>query len=196
MLDFLRGELGRLPEHSLCCKHEPGLEQGTRVINVCAGCDRRFRELYDGVSTVSLWEILGASAAFPFPDYQGEEMSILDACPTRNQTRVHDAVRALLQRMNIRVVEPRLTRERGTCCGDSGYGTLPVEKVKGMMRRRAAEMPREDVVVYCISCIKALHIGGRRPRYLVDLLFGQTTGIGAFEPDEWHGMLQAYIDAH
>lgn len=185
-----------VPMHSICCRHEPGLPEGTQVINVCAGCDRRFRELYEGISTISLWELLAASTTFPFPDYGGAEMSILDACPTRTETRVHDAVRALLARMNIKVIEPKNTRTTGTCCGDSFYSVLPVEKVKEQMAKRASEMPREDVAVYCVSCVKAMHIGGKRPRYLVDLLFGEETEIGTFEPDAWHGELQAYIDEH
>jgi Fe-S oxidoreductase len=186
---------GVIAEHLTCCRHEPGLPAGTEIINVCAGCDRRYRELYPGVSTVSLWEVL-AESRFPFPDYGGVSMAILDACPTRSETRVHDAVRALLARMNIAVVEPRNTRTRGTCCGDSFYGTLPVDQVKAQMRKRAGEMPCEDVVVYCVSCCKAMHIGGRRPRYLVDLLFGEETSAGTFEPDAWHAEIQAFIDSH
>ena len=121
---------------------------------------------------------------------------VLDACPTRDQARVHDAIRALLERMNIRVAEPAKTRTKGTCCGDSFYGVLPVEQVKEQMKRRSKEMPCEDVAVYCVSCCKAMHIGGRTPRYLVDLLFEEETPAGIFEPDEWHGELDKFIDEH
>ena len=196
LLEWLNGGAERIPGHLTCCRHDPGLPAGTRIINVCAGCDRRYRELYPGISTISLWEVLAASDRFPFPDYGGARMSILDACPTRTEARVHDAVRALLARMNITVVEPRNTRTRGTCCGDSFYGTLPVDQVKALMGKRAGEMPCEDVVVYCVSCCKAMHIGGKRPRYLVDLLFNEPTVIGTFEPDEWHQQIQEFIDAH
>jgi Fe-S oxidoreductase len=123
-------------------------------------------------------------------------MSILDACPTRTEVRVHRAVRALLTRMNIQLTEPRNTGTKGTCCGDSFFGTLPVEQVKAQMKKRASEMPCEDVVVYCVSCTKAMHIGGKRPRYLVDLLFGEPTTIGTFEPEAWHREVQDFIDAH
>jgi Fe-S oxidoreductase len=195
LLAFLQGS-GPVAEHLTCCHHEPGLPSGTRIINVCAGCDRRYRELYPGISTISLWEVLAASDAFPFPDYGGAEMSILDACPTRTEVRVHRAVRALLTRMNIQLTEPRNTGTKGTCCGDSFFGTLPVEQVKAQMKKRASEMPCEDVVVYCVSCTKAMHIGGKRPRYLVDLLFGEPTTIGTFEPEAWHREVQDFIDAH
>ena len=179
-----------------CCHHDPHLEPGSIVINTCAGCDRRYRELYEGVSTVSLWEVLAESDSFPFPDYAGAEMTIHDACPTRTEERVHRAVRTLLERMNIIVVEPKRTGTHAVCCGDSAFGIVPDERVKAQMRNRAAEMPCEDVVVYCVSCVKAMHIGGKRPRYLVDLLFAEETTIGTFEPTEWHAQIDAFIATH
>ena len=183
-------------EHLTCCHHEPGLEPGTVVVNTCPGCDRRFRELYEGVSTISLWEVLADDERFPFPDYGGVEMTLHDACPTRTEERVHDGARRLLARMNIRVIEPEWTRTHSVCCGDTYFGLLSDDEVKDRMRARAAEMPRADVVVYCVSCVKAMHIGGRRPRYLVDLLFGEPTEPGTFEPSAWHADIDAFIAAH
>ena len=195
-LRWLQGELGDVDEHLTCCRHEPGLQPPARVVNTCPGCDRRYRQLYEGVSTVSLWEILADSRTFPFPDHAGAAMAVLDACPTRDQDRVHTAIRTLLARMNITVVEPERTKRTGACCGDTFYGSLPAEEVKERMRARASEMPAEDVVVYCVSCCKAMRIGGRRPRYIVDLLFAEETAPGTFEPDEWHAEIDAFIAAH
>jgi Fe-S oxidoreductase len=185
-----------LKEHSTCCHHEPNLPADTRVINICAGCDKRYRTLYEGVSTISFWELLAKRESFPFPDYDGKQMAILDACPTRDQVRVHKAIRTLLKRMNIELIEPERTGTKSTCCGDSFYGGVPVAQVKEQMGKRAAEMPVDDVVVYCVSCIKAIHIGGKQPRYLVDLLFGEETVPGVVEPDLWHAELDEFIAAH
>lgn len=195
-LEFLDGELGGVARHDLCCRHEPGLAEGTRIINVCAGCDRRFRELYDGISTISLWEVLASSDGFPFPDYDGMTMTVHDACPTRTEDRVHEAVRELLRRMNVNVVEAPATRTKAVCCGDSFFGELPDDDVKRLMTRRADSMPAEDVVVYCVSCVKAMAIGGKRPRYLVDLLFGESTDPGITDPTTWHADLEAHIAEH
>lgn len=196
VMKFLNNDWGNISLHLTCCKHEPNLEKETRVINTCPGCDKRYRELYEGISTISLWEILAESEPFPFPDYGGMTVSIHDACDTRTEERVHIAIRKLLERMNIRVIEPIHTRTKYTCCGDSFYGTFPVAQVKEQMKKRSDEMPCENVVVYCVSCIKSIYIGGKKPLYLVDLLFGEKTQIGTFEPDEWHGELQEFIDQH
>ena len=98
--------------------------------------------------------------------------------------------------MNIKVVEPKNTRTKGTCCGDSSYGILPVDKVKELMKKRASEMPCEDVVVYCVSCVKSMSVGGKKPRYLVDLLFGEETIPGETEPEKWHEQVDDFISKH
>lgn len=195
MLDYLSRDFGIVEEHFTCCHHVPRLEPGTEIVNTCPGCDRRYRQLYDGISTVSLWELL-VDSKFPFPDYGGKEMAILDACPTRDQERVHRAIRSLLQKMNVKVVEPENTGTNSTCCGDSFYGQIPAKNVKALMKKRADEMPVEDVVVYCVSCSKSMYIGGKRPRYMVDLLFGEDTVPGVFEPDEWHAQVDKFIGDH
>ena len=110
---------------SRCCRNQPSLEAGAEVINVCPGCDRRFRENYSDSTTVSLWEVLAGCDFFPLPNCHGKPMTILDACPTRDQPKVHDAIRTLLKRMNINLIEPEKTRGKSVCCGDSFWGTIP-----------------------------------------------------------------------
>ena len=179
-----------------CCKHVPALESGTEVVNICPGCDRRYRENYKDSTTVSLWEVLARDSFFPFPDYKGRRMTIIDACPTRDQARVQDAVRELIRRMNITLVEPNFTRGRSTCCGDIYWGEIPTPDVVMRMEKKAAEMPEGEIVVYCVSCVKAMFVGGRRPRYLVDLLFGEDTLPKTTEPDAWHKELDLFIANH
>jgi Fe-S oxidoreductase len=193
---MLNEHLGQMDKLLTCCHHDPQLTEKTEIINVCPGCDKRFGNDYANVSTISLWEILAKTDFFSFPDYQGRKMSIIDACPTRNQERIHMAIRILLRKMNINLVEPKNTGTRGTCCGDSFFGLIPTSKVKEQMIKRTSEMPEDDVVVYCVSCVKSVYIGGKRPHYLVDLLFNEETLPGIYEPDEWHKELDLYIEKH
>jgi len=181
---------------NICCKHQPSLKKGTEVINICPGCDKRYRENYDDSSTISLWEILAESDFFAFPDYHGKQMTINDACPTRDQSRVQNAIRTLIKKMNITLIEPKKTREKGICCGDSFWGIIPIDQVKQQMIKRSSEMPVEDVVVYCVSCSKSFHIGGKKPHYMIDLLFHEETIPKIYEPDQWHKELNEYIAQH
>ncbi|MCL2853902.1 MAG: (Fe-S)-binding protein [Defluviitaleaceae bacterium] len=196
LLKFLNENYERIEMHNICCRHEPKLPAGSRVVNVCAGCDKRFGSLYEGVTTVSLWELLDGLDGFPYPDYKGAEMSVHDPCPVRGRPEVHKAVRSLLDKMNINIVETPAHGARSVCCGDDFYPSLPVEKVHEQMKKRAAVMPCEDVCVYCVSCIKSMHIGGKTPRHLIDLLMNETTDPQTYDTVKWHEQLQAYIDTH
>lgn len=194
--NVLSENLGVMDRLDICCRNQPELKDNTEVINVCPGCDRRFRENYFNSSTISLWEVLAKSDFFPFPDYKGKKMTIVDACPTRSQDRVHDAVRTLLKKMNIELVEPENTRTKSTCCGDSFWGVLSKDDVKKQMIKKASEMPVDDVVVYCVSCSKSMFIGGKKPHYLVDLLFQEETVPKTYETEEWHKEIDEYVSNH
>lgn len=196
IFQYLKENIPQIQIHTVCCRQDPELPEGSCIINVCAGCDRRFRTLYPGISTVSLWEVMAELDNFPFPDYHGVEMSVHDACPVRHTPAVHAAVRALLGKMNIRIVETARHGTDSVCCGDSLYPECGMETIHGAMRRRAENMPCENVVVYCVSCIKAMAIGGRTPRHMIDLLLGQDTDPQECDLKTWHDELERYIDAH
>lgn len=193
---ILKQNLGEMDMLMTCCHHDPQFTEKTEVINICPGCDKRFRSDYTNTSTISLWEILAENDFIAFPNYESLCMSIIDACPTRDQERVHDAIRKVIGKMNITLVEPKNTKTKSTCCGDSFYGLIPVEKVKEQMVKRTSEMPVDNVIVYCVSCIKSVYIGGKSPRYLIDLLFNEGTIPKTYEPDEWHKELDVYMEKH
>jgi hypothetical protein len=193
---ILNENLGQIDWFMTCCRHEPQTVTKASIINVCPGCDKRFGNDYINVSTISLWEILADSDFFPFPDYHGRKMSIMDACPTRDQEKVQEAIRRIIKKMNITLIEPKHTRTKSVCCGDSFYGVLPTEKVKELMNKRTLEMPVDDVIVYCVSCIKSVYNGGKSPQYIIDLLFSDKTVPGTLDPDEWHKELDNYIEKH
>lgn len=193
---YLEARCGPLEVLSACCHLTPEVPSEAKVITVCPGCDRRYRQNYAEPLSLSLWELLAGDGGFPFPDHRGRRMSIIDACPTRDQRRIHDAVRALAARMNIVIVEPERTRDKGACCGDTFYPALPVAEVVERMQARGSEMPLEDILVYCVSCSKSMFVAGKRPGYLLDLLFAEETLPGTFAPDEWHRELDLFMECH
>lgn len=196
ILKFLNENYGKVSLHKICCKHDPQLEAGSLIINVCPGCDKRFSSLCDGISTISLWEVLDSLDAFQYPDYKGLKVSLHDACPVRKKPQVHKAVRSLLKKMNIEVLETKYSGTNSRCCGDIYYPKLPIETVHAKMKKRADSMPCNDVCVYCVSCIKSVYIGGKKPRHLMDLLMSETTEPQIYDTVKWHQQLQDYIDTH
>ncbi len=196
ILALLNERFGPVRLHEICCRHEPGLPRGSVIINNCAGCDRRFRSLYEGIQTISLWEVLDSIPGIPLPDHAGLTVSVHDSCSFRPKPQVHAAVRSLLGKMNITIREAVLSGTRSVCCGDNLYGHVPNERVAEFQKMRAAQMPCGDVAVYCVSCVKSMAVGGKRPHHMADLVLGDETAPGDTNPDRWHAELARYIEAH
>lgn len=196
MLALLLQHFGDVKLHSICCRHDPHLEKGSTIINNCAGCDRRFRSLYEGVKTISCWEVIDSIPDLPLPDHKGLTVSIHDSCGYRHKPQVHRAIRSLLKKMNIEIVEAEFSGTESICCGDNFYGAVPNEQVEERIKMRANQMPCDDVVVYCIGCVRAMISGGKKPHYLPDLLFGRETDPMPDTLDEYHGKLMDYIEKH
>jgi len=192
----LQEKLGKMEMLLTCCQHDPQLPPNTKIINVCPGCDSRFRNNYWNITTTSLWEILAQKDFLELPDYSKEQMSIIDACPTRDQTGILNSIRTVISKMNIKLIEPKNTKAKSTCCGDSYHGIMPTDKVIDLMKQRTSEMPVDEIVVYCISCVKAVFNGGKKPRYLIDLVFEEDTIPMTIYPDDWHNELREYINLH
>jgi len=196
ILDLLNRNLDKVELLLTCCQHDPKLSENSKVINVCPGCDKRYSKDYEGVTTVSLWEVFNENDFLSYPDYGGREMSIIDACPTREVSIVQNSIRDLLIKMNINLVEPQNTRKESTCCGDVYYGAMPTSKVKELMVAKATEMPVNEIVVHCVSCIIAVFNGGKNPRYVADLLFNEETAVNNIDLDIWHDRLIQFINNH
>ena len=182
--------------HTTCCRHEPELPKGSTIINNCAGCDRRFRSLYDGIQTISLWEVLDAIPALPLPTYDGMQLSVHDSCSFRKKPQVHAAVRSLLDKMHIEVVESPFSGTKSICCGDNFYGHIPLEEVHAFQKKRAGQMPCQDVAVYCVSCVKSMSIGGKTPHHMLDLVLGEETDAQETRLDVYHDELDRYMEEH
>jgi len=196
VLDILNKHFGPVKLHSLCCHHDPRLPEGSTIINNCAGCDRRFRSIYEGIQTISLWEVLDSIHDLPLPDHTGLTVSVHDSCSYRPKPQVHAAVRNILQKMNMEVIDSQYSGTKSICCGDNFYPQLPMEKVAELQKKRANQMPCRDVVVYCVSCILSMATGGKTPHHMVDLVLNEETNMQETRLDVYHDMLNQYIEEH
>lgn len=196
ILVMLNEHFGPVKMHNICCHHDPKLPSESTIINNCAGCDRRFRSLYEGIQTISLWEILDSIDNLPLPNHSGMTVSVQDSCSYRPKPQVHATVRSILKKMNIEVIESQYYGTSSICCGDNFYPKLSIEKVNELQKKRAAQMPCQNVAVYCVSCVKSMTIGEKTAHHLTDLILGETTDPQELRLDVYHEALKKYMDAH
>jgi len=98
--------------------------------------------------------------------------------------------------MKIEMIDSQYSGTDSICCGDNFYPRLSIEKVTELQKKRASQMPCQDVVVYCVSCMKSMAIGGKTPHHMVDLVLDERTEPQETRIDVYHEALNQYIDVH
>ncbi len=164
------------------------------MVYVCHNCAAIFQETLPEVQSLSLWELILNDAEFPFPDYAHKKMTVQDCWRSYDNRSEQEAVRALLQKMNIAIVEQEANYEKTQFCGVSLYAPSPkrnldlapkryVKNAKGkfiphtqeeqlmLMQQHCQTLNTEKVVAYCHYCVKGLKLGGKQAQHLASLLF-------------------------
>lgn len=167
----------------------------TTMISICHNCTAVFQESHPEIPVMSLWEfILQNDEDFHYPDYGGERMTIQDCWRQYDNRAEQDAVRELMRRMNIEVVEIAENHEHTRFCGTSLYRPAPprnlkmapkrfVENAEGLFKPHSIEeqtklmmehcqqYQTEKVVAYCHYCTEGLRLAGQPHHHIAELLF-------------------------
>jgi len=147
-----------------------------QMIVACQNCLKTLRESKE-FETVSLWELI-PQIGLP-KELKGKAkdsdvvFTIHDSCSAREESKLHDGVRWILNELGYKTVEPVNTRENTRCCGFGGM-VVPAnpDLAQRVMNRRAQELPTEHIVVYCSACRSAMLTGGGKAWHLLDLVWG------------------------
>jgi hypothetical protein len=187
MPEWLRADWKSLPQYI-------ELTADDSMVYVCHNCAAIFEETMPQITRISLWEFILRDKEFHFPDYSREKITVQDCWRSFDNRAEQDAVRLLLQKMNIDVVETEENYGRTQFCGISTYMPAPsrnlklapkrfVENARGkfiprtedeqkkLMEEYCEKITTEKVASYCHYCVKGLRLGGKNAVHLGELLF-------------------------
>ncbi len=179
-----------------CCqKNLQFLTPEDTAVCICNTCAAFCEESSHAKKVISVWEIIANDETFPFPDYKGEHIALQDCWRTYDKPNVHNAIRTIMQKMNIEVIELPENREKSTFCGITllrpappHYGKLapkrfiedaPVdlfqnhtpEDQSDIIKKHCEQIPAEKVACYCGACADGLRLGDKQPVHVMELLF-------------------------
>ena len=169
-------------------------ESGDCVFSLCHNCNNIIEEMHPGVKVYSLWELIDKDDRFSFPNYSGTEVTIQDCWRSRDRKNEHDAVRNILDKMNVHWIEMPYNHEETNFCGNSLYRPQPprnpklapkhyidaavglfqphtVEQQKSIMVEYCRHYMTSTVVCYCHYCLEGIKVGGKDGVHLAEMLF-------------------------
>lgn len=164
-----------------CCKIDQSeLEKEDIGLYVCQACREQIK---DKVQTMSLWEYFDQLDDFEFPDYRGQKMYLQDCYRDIKHPEVHQAVRNLLKKMNIEVIEIEKNKENSIFCGTLHFETKDLEDEhlshyskeiqEKYMKEYAQQFHNEQVICTCNRCLKGILLGKGNGVHLLELLFNK-----------------------
>ena len=179
-----------------CCqKNLQDLTPEDTAVCICNTCAAYCDESSHAKEVISVWEIIANDETFAFPDYKGETIALQDCWRTFDKPDVHNAVRTIMQKMNVKVTELPENREKSAFCGITLLQPAPPnyekfarkrfienapadffqkhtpEEQADIMRKHCEQIPTEKVACYCKVCADGLKIGGKQPVHVMELLF-------------------------
>ena len=169
-------------------------QPGDEVYSLCHSCTNIIDERRPGVIARSLWELIDADSAFPFPNCADLRATIQDCWRSRDRADEQAAVRSILKKMHISFIEAERNHADTDFCGASLYRPqvernprlapkhyregcehlfqphTPEEQAR-IMREHCARYTTPAVICYCHSCLEGLKMGGANAMHLAELLF-------------------------
>lgn len=145
-------------------------EHSGRVYTACPNCYNTLGE--SGVEVISIWPII--DEFFPQKKLgmlRGETMMIHDPCSARRNEADHEAVRSIMNKLGIKVIEFENNRKRTMCCGKINM-TMALNKELGMsiLKKRVSECSTDKVASYCASCVHSFGMAEKKGMYISELL--------------------------
>ena len=168
--------------------------EGDCVYSLCHNCNNIIDEMHSGIEVHSLWELIDSDPAFSFPDYHGVQAYVQDCWRSRDRRDEQDAVRSLLAKMRMEVIEPAKTKEKTEFCGASLFRAQPPrnpklapkhyvdgaagkfiphspEEQEEIMLEYCRQFCSDKVVCYCHYCLEGLLMGHADAMHLAQILF-------------------------
>ena len=179
-----------------CCRKDRlSLTKEDSAVFICHTCRAICEESSSAGYTLSLWEILDSDPQLPLPDYKGLALTVQDCRRSFDKTNEQKAVRNLLNKMNISIIEQEDNFEKTKFCGISLFSgaheennmlapkrfgqsnifiNLSEEEKVLRMKEHCQNITTESVLCYCVTCAMGINAGGKKAIHLLDLIYDKS----------------------
>ncbi|MGC7872017.1 pyridine nucleotide-disulfide oxidoreductase/dicluster-binding protein [Desulfosporosinus sp. SYSU MS00001] len=152
-----------------------------QIITACSTCHSMFQTKFPHI--VSLWEMM-AEMELPVQEdkLNGGNVAVQDACTTRHEPSIHNAVRKILKKLKYDIEELPYSRERTKCCGYGGLMSFANRELAQKIVEDRISESDVDYVAYCAMCRDRFASKGKRTWHILDLIFADDLEQAAVKP--------------
>jgi hypothetical protein len=112
----------------------------------------------------------------------GGKVAVQDACTTRHEPDIQDAVRGILTKLGYEIEELLYSKELTKCCGYGGLTSFANPQLADKVVEERISESTTDYVAYCAMCRDSFASHGKRTFHLLDLIYGTELDKAATRP--------------
>ena len=188
--DYLRNRYD-MKVMGCCRKGRLALTKEDTAVFICHTCTAICEESSEAGNVISLWELLDNDCELHLPNHNGLTLTIQDCWRSFDNKNEQKAVRNLLDKMNITIIEQEENFEKSIFCGTSLFNgineennmlapkrfgesgiftSLSPEEQIWRMKEHCKNIQTESVLCYCVTCLNGINAGGKNAVHLLDLI--------------------------
>ena len=182
-----------------CCRKScTSLPNDAIPVTICQTCNIILSENHPSHSAISIFEFIDARDDIELPDYHGEEITIQDCYRAKGHDSEKAAIRSLMRKMNISIVELPSRDAQADFDGEFMFRPvmpgnralapkrfneierdltpMPADEAAACLRRYCTRFTTKRVACYCNSCLSGLATGlddAARAVHIAELVFAR-----------------------
>lgn len=146
------------------------------VIVACLNCYKTIKRNSKNLKVISLWEVISEYGVpkdkKDYYKFLYKDFAIHDPCPTRDESKIHDSIRDILNQLGIKITEMEFNRKNTLCCGSGAMIGVTSKELSYRQRKKRANQSKSDyIVTYCEECVESMRKGEKKSIHILDLIF-------------------------
>ena len=152
-------------------------EEIKEIVVACPNCYKTLKKFSKNIKVKTIYEVINEFGVYSHlkNNYSGIDVAIHDSCSTRDNDKIHESVRNILNELGLNIIEFKQNKKNTVCCGAGGMvGVTNPKLYLKQINNRANSTNCENIVCYCESCCESLLKSNKNVLHILDLLFNDS----------------------
>ena len=143
---------------------------------VIAGCPMCKKELSSYCEVVGIWDILNEIGLPECAKGLEKPAALHDSCGARGDGETQSAIREIVGKLGIELVDIDYSGDRAPCCGYGGLTAYANKPLAKRITQKALERSDAPFITYCMSCRDRFAREGHEAHHILEMIYGTDAG--------------------
>ena len=146
------------------------------IIAGCPSCAKELRA-YENAEVKGIWDVINEIGLPDTAKALEKPAAIHDSCGARGDGETQNAIRSIIEKLGMIIIETEYSGDKSPCCGYGGLTAYTNREVAKLLTDKCLERSDAPFVTYCMACRDRFAREGHESRHILELLYGTDAGL-------------------